>query len=76
MLVMAPAATLSGPLAGDAPEPRMLFDAVAEAPFGEAEIDAFLRAAPTASAPAFTSSTSILPMRLKAASACRSYGSG
>ena len=46
MLVMAPAATLSGPLAGDAPEPRMLFDAVAEAPFGEAEIDAFLRAAP------------------------------
>ena len=28
------------------PEPRMLFDAVAEAPYGAAELDAFLRAVP------------------------------
>lgn len=30
----------------DAPEPRMLFDAVAEAPYGAAELDGFLRATP------------------------------
>ncbi len=44
--LMAPAPMTAGGLDEDAPEPRMLFDAVAEAPFGEAEINALLRAAP------------------------------
>ncbi len=41
-----PLTAASGGLGEDAPEPRMLFDAVAEAPYGAAEMDGFLRAIP------------------------------
>ena len=37
---------MSGAMGEEAPEPRMLFDAVAEAPYGAAEMDGFLRATP------------------------------
>ena len=37
---------VSGALGEEAPEPRMLFDAVAEAPYGAAEMDGFLRTTP------------------------------
>ncbi len=46
LVVMSAPAMTAGGMDEEAAEPRMLFDAVAEAPFGEAEIDAFLRAAP------------------------------
>ena len=46
IFIAAPAMPMSASLDEEAPEPRMLFDAVAEAPYGAAELDGFLRAAP------------------------------
>ncbi len=48
--IMVPAvssrAQTSDAMGEEAPQPRMLFDAIAEAPYGAAEIDGFLRAMP------------------------------
>ena len=41
-----PVAAASGALGEEAPDPRMLFDAVAEAPYGAGEMDGFLRTTP------------------------------
>ena len=37
---------VNAPAGEEAPEPRMLFDAIAEAPYGASELDGFLRATP------------------------------
>lgn len=46
IFIAAPVMPVSASLDEEAPEPRMLFDAVAEAPYGAAELDGFLRATP------------------------------
>ena len=46
IFIAAPLMPVSASLDEEAPEPRMLFDAVAEAPYGAAELDGFLRATP------------------------------